>query len=109
MFVIIVAGLYLGREVLIPVTLAVLLSFILAPLANLIERLRIGEVPSVFIAVALALGVILGIGGLIGTQLADLAQNAPRYQAEIQRKFGAVRGFLTHSISGLTGSIKPEN
>jgi predicted PurR-regulated permease PerM len=85
------------------------LSFILAPLANLIERLRIGKVPSVFIAVALALGVILGIGGLIGTQLADLAQNAPRYQAEIQRKFGAVGGFLTHSISGLTGSIKPEN
>src|SRR5450631_2973480 len=73
-FVVVVAVLYLAREVLMPVTLAVLLSFVLAPLANLLRSLRLGRVPSVFVAVLLALGVVLALGGLIGTQLADLAQ-----------------------------------
>ena len=57
--VVVVAGLYLGRTVLIPITLAVLLSFLLAPLVNLLRRVRLGRVPSVLVAVFLALTVIL--------------------------------------------------
>jgi len=44
--VVIVAGLYLGREVMIPIILAVLLSFLLAPVANFLRRLHLGRVPS---------------------------------------------------------------
>jgi hypothetical protein len=51
----IIAGLYFGREV-----LAVLLSFVLAPLLEALSRLRIGSVASVLAAVALAFA-ILGI------------------------------------------------
>src|SRR3954454_12971986 len=72
--VVVVTGLYLGRTVLIPITLAVLLSFMLAPLSNLLRRIHLGRVPSVLLAVVLAVSVIVAIGGLIGTQLADLAQ-----------------------------------
>jgi hypothetical protein len=53
--VVVVAALYLAREVLIPVTLAVLLSFALAPLAGLLQRLRLGRVPSAVLAAAAAL------------------------------------------------------
>src|SRR3954451_11747512 len=45
--VVVVAALYLGREVFVPLVLATLLSFVLAPLANLFRRLRIGRVASV--------------------------------------------------------------
>ena len=44
--VVVVAGLYLGRDVLIPITLAVLLSFVLAPLADLLQRVRVPRIPS---------------------------------------------------------------
>jgi predicted PurR-regulated permease PerM len=104
-FVVIIAGLYLAREVLIPVTLAVLLSFLLAPLANLLHRLHLGKVPAVFIAVILALGLVLGIGMLIGTQLADLAQDAPRYKATVQQKIDAIRDDVTRKLAELTGRI----
>src|ERR1700742_1779516 len=77
--VVVVAGLYLGREVMIPIILAVLLSFLLAPLVNLLRRLHLGRVPSALLAVVLALGVILSVGAVIGTQLADLAPDVPRY------------------------------
>jgi predicted PurR-regulated permease PerM len=104
-FVVVVAVIYLAREVLMPVTLAVLLSFVLAPLANLLRSLRLGRVPSVLVAVLLALGVVLALGGVIGTQLADLAQQAPRYQYTIQHKIEAVRSVTLGNLSSLIGRI----
>jgi len=91
--VVIVAGLYLGRTVLIPITLAVLLSFLLAPLVNLLRRIHLGRVPSVLLAVVLALGIILAIGGLIGSQLADLAQQVPKYAQTIRSKMDTIQNF----------------
>ncbi len=84
--VVVVAGLYLGRTVLIPITLAVLLSFLLAPIVNLLRRIHLGRVLSVLVAVILALGIIVAVGGLIGTQIADLAQEVPKYASTIRRQ-----------------------
>src|ERR1700722_7458088 len=75
--VVIVGALYIGREVLIPITLAVLLSFVLAPLVDLLRRIRLGRVAAVLRAVLLALVVILVLGGVIGTQVAGLAGDMP--------------------------------
>ena len=41
---IVITGLYFGRDVFVPLALAVLLSFVLAPLAHRVQRLRIGRV-----------------------------------------------------------------
>jgi predicted PurR-regulated permease PerM len=81
--VVVVAGLYLGREVMIPITLAVLLSFLLAPLVNVLRRMHLGRVPSALLAAVLALGVILAFAALIGTQLAELAPDVPRYASAV--------------------------
>ena len=94
--VVIVAGLYLGREVMIPIILAVLLSFLLAPVANFLRRLHLGRVPSALLAVVLALGIILMIGTVIGTQLAELAQEVPRYASSVERK---VEMLQSHTIN----------
>jgi predicted PurR-regulated permease PerM len=103
--VVVVAALYLAREVLIPVTLAVLLSFALAPLAGLLQRLRLGRVPSAVLAAAAALGLFLALGALIGTQLAQLARDVPRYQSTIERKVEIVRELTVGRISGLAESL----
>ena len=91
--VVVVAGLYLGRTVLIPITLAVLLSFLLAPVVNLLRRIHFGRVLSVLVAVLLALSVILSLGGLIGVQIADLAHEVPKYTFTIRSKIDAVQNF----------------
>ncbi|MBL6457722.1 AI-2E family transporter [Belnapia sp. T6] len=103
--VVIVTALYIAREILIPITLAVLLSFVLAPLADLLRRLWLGRVVSVLVAVLLALGAILLIGGLIGTQVAQLAGEAPRYAATIERKVETVRDEALGRISVITRSL----
>ncbi len=91
--VVVVAGLYLGRTVLIPITLAVLLSFLLAPLVNLLRRIRLGRVPSVLVAVLLALSIILAAGTLIGSQIADLMEEVPQYAMTIRGKVDAVQKY----------------
>ena len=75
-----IAGLYFGREVLVPMSIAVLLSFVLAPLVDALSHLRIGRVASVLIAVALAFGILGILGAVIGRQAAQLSENLPAYQ-----------------------------
>jgi predicted PurR-regulated permease PerM len=89
--VVLVCGLYFGREVLIPITLAVLLSFLLAPLVSLLRRLRFGQLPSIFVAVLVALISLLAVGALIAAQIAQLAGSLPQYQAAIEDKIESVQ------------------
>ena len=89
--VVIVAALYVGREVLIPITLAMLLSFLLSPVVELLRRVWLGRVLSVIVAVILALGVISTLASAIGTQVAELARSVPQYQATIEKKIANVR------------------
>ena len=89
--VVVVAALYFGREVFIPLVLAILLSFVLAPVVSVLRRLHFGRVPSVIVAVLLALGIILGIGAVLGTQVASLAGDLPRYQATVQQKVSGLQ------------------
>src|SRR3954447_23782895 len=56
-----VAALYFGREVLIPITIALLLTFLLSPVVEWLRDLRLGRVPSVVLAVLLALAIICGL------------------------------------------------
>jgi predicted PurR-regulated permease PerM len=89
-FVLIVVCLYFGREVLIPVTLALLLTFLLAPPVNWFRKL-FGRVLSVVLVVTLALGVLIGIGGVLVDQLRELATELPNYTATIEGKVAAIK------------------
>ena len=86
----VVAGLYFGREVLVPMSMAVLLSFVLAPAADALSRLRIGRVASVLITVALAFAILGAVGAVIGRQAAQLSEDLPAYQVVISKKLDAV-------------------
>jgi predicted PurR-regulated permease PerM len=88
---VVLAALYFGRDVLLPIVIAVLLAFVLAPFVDLLRRLRLGRSPSVVIATLIALGVILSLGAVIGTQVASLATDLPRYQVTIRDKLMALR------------------
>ncbi|RFU45274.1 AI-2E family transporter [Paraburkholderia sp. DHOC27] len=100
----VVAALFFARDVLIPITLAILLSFLVAPLANFLLRLRLGHVASVFVAVLLSVSVIVLLGSVIATQLTDLVSNAPRYQATIERKIDAVHSVTIGRLDRFAGA-----
>jgi predicted PurR-regulated permease PerM len=99
--VIAIAALYFGREVFVPMALALLLSFALGPPVLLLRRWHINRVLAVIVVVVLAFSVILGIGALIGSQLAHLAENLPGYQNNITEKIHSLRD--TTTSSGVVG------
>src|ERR1700722_18538394 len=103
--VVVVTALYVAREVFIPVTLAVLLSFILAPLVGILRGWHFGRVPSVILAVLIAVGVIAFISGVIGSQVAQLADDVPRYTTIIEGKVAAVRNFAGARLFSVIGGL----
>lgn len=86
-----ITGLYFGRDVLVPIALAVLLSFVLAPVTVALQRLYLGRVASVLLSVALALVILLGLGAVIGRQVGQLAEKLPQYQVAIGKKLQSLR------------------
>ena len=89
--VIIVTMLYFGREIIIPIAMAILLSFVLAPLVGLLQRIRVPRALSVVSVVIFAFAVIFATGSLLASQLTQLAGELPRYQSTISEKIQSFR------------------
>ena len=105
---VVVTGLYFGRPVLMPLALAVLISFALAPLVSLLKRLHLGNVVPVLISLLFAVVVISSLAGFMGSQLARLAADLPRYQSNLGQKIHSVVGGAVNNntISGLSRTLE---
>ncbi len=90
-FAILLGLLYWARVVLMPVALAVLLTFLLNPVVNWLHRLRLGRVPAVMVVVLLAGSLLGGIGWVVTVQLTGLANDLPQYEDNIIRKITDLR------------------
>jgi len=88
---IVIMVLYFGREIIIPIALAILLSFVLAPLVGLLQRLRIPRGLAVVSVVTIAFALIFAMGSLLASQLTQLAGDLPRYQSTISEKIQSFR------------------
>ncbi len=93
----IVASLYFAREILIPFALAVLISFVLAPLAVMLRRTGLPRSASVLVVVVASFGLILGMGAFGASQVAQLAEKLPDYQSNLRAKIRTIKGAATTS------------
>ena len=84
--------LYLGKPILVPVTLAVVLSFAIGPFVRSLRRLGLGHVTSVLGAVTVTAAVLLTLAGVIAVQAIELASDFPSYQANLRANLQALRG-----------------
>jgi predicted PurR-regulated permease PerM len=89
--VIIIAMLYFGREIFVPIALAILLSFVLAPVVLILQRIRVPRGLAVVSVALLAFALIFAMGSLLATQLTQLAGDLPRYQSTISEKIQSFR------------------
>lgn len=86
MAAIVIAAVYFGRPILVPLALAILLAFALAPAVTILRRLGAGRVLSVLLATLFAIAVIGIVVLFIGTQLAHLAADIPHYERNVAHK-----------------------
>src|SRR5688572_7730738 len=89
--VLVIVVLYWAQAVFVPIALAILLSFVLAPPVNWLER-WLGRVPAVLMVVTLVF-VVLGLAGWgLARQMNNLAEDLPGYRVNILSKIADVRG-----------------
>jgi predicted PurR-regulated permease PerM/methylmalonyl-CoA mutase cobalamin-binding subunit len=100
--VVLVTVLYLAKAVLIPLALAVLLSFLLAPLVRRLERARLGRGLSVAVTLGIALSSVFAICALLVVQTIEFSARLPGYRDTIQQKLDVVRE-ETREIDQLLG------
>jgi len=85
------AVLYLAADVLIPLAVAILLSFLLAPAVRRLEGWKFGRVASTLVVGVLGFGVILAVSAIAATQAVSLAAKLPEYRQNIVKKIHALR------------------
>ena len=79
----VVAALYFGRDVLLPLAVAVLLTFALAPVVAWLRKVHVPRIAAVITVVVAAFAAIILFGAVVAGQLSSLAQNLPIYQYNI--------------------------
>ena len=102
----VVAALYFGKDILLPITVAVLLSFVLSPLVGILRRLRIPRAVAVVFSVGFALAIIGGVGALLGSQIVEIAGDLPLYQTTIEKKVDVLRSATLGSIAEVASRFR---
>jgi predicted PurR-regulated permease PerM len=99
----VLALLYLGRDVLVPITLAIILSLLVAPLVRGLRRLRLGRTFSVIVAVLVLAVSCTAFAAFIGSQLVRMAASVPQYEHTIHHKLVTLNELTVGRVNALTG------
>ena len=105
-FIVSIAGLYFARQILIPLALALLLTFMLAPVVKRLETWHFGRVLAV-ITVAISVLAVSGVlGWIVANQLVEAVNELPGYTENIHRKMEVVRGPKGGSLAKFAESVQ---
>lgn len=86
-----IAALYVAKAILLPIALAILLCFLLTPLANRLERWRIPRIPAVLFVVLFAFSILGGLGWVVTNQFVELVKILPETETNLVKKIQAIR------------------
>ena len=101
-----IAALYLARDVLIPVALAALLGFLLAPAVRRLEHFGAGRGIATLLVAVFAFSLISAIGWVVTHQAVSLAAKLPEYRANITKKIRAVKAPAKGELGKAAEAVK---
>lgn len=103
----IIAALYFGRDIFIPLAMALILSFLLTPLAERVEnRLHLRRTPSVILVAIVAFGIMAIIGWVVAAQLLTVVDALPNYRDNIQAKIDSIHAPATGPLAQAVRSVQ---
>lgn len=99
---VIVAGLYLAKGILVPCTLAILLSFLLSPVCDWLERWKLGRIPAVLLTATVGFTLLGGVAWIAVIQVSRLAPKIPEYRDNVEAKFNSVNAYAVAALGQMT-------
>ena len=106
-----IAALYFAKAILLPVAMAILLTFLLTPIADELERWRIPRIVAVLLIVATSFVAFGTVVGMMTQQLVQLGEQLPNHEKELGKKLRNLRpqsetlGKLSQTLSNLRAAI----
>src|SRR6202790_4465710 len=91
---------------LVPLALAVLFTFVLAPLVSVLERIRIPRFLAIFLVVGIAVTGIGVMGWTVGNQLIDVTNQLPSYKTNIKEKIDAIHNPKNRRLDKAADAMK---
>lgn len=88
---IVVGGLYFAREVLIPIALAIVLSFLLTPAVQRLERWKFPRVAATLIVAGIGVAAIVSIGYIVAHQFVQVVEQLPNYRGQLHEKWDKLK------------------
>jgi predicted PurR-regulated permease PerM len=105
----VIATLYYGRQLLIPVALGLVFSFLLTPVVSLLEKTHVGRVASVLVVIALTLGLLCTVSWKVAGQLVEIAANFSDYKDNIDFKIKTLRVSKDGKLSKASATVTELN
>lgn len=105
-FVVALAALYLARRILVPLSLAALLAFLLTPVVRRLEGWRLGRIPAVALVLLVSLTLLTAVGWIVTEQLINVADQLPNYTANIHRRMESLGGRPGGILAKVTDDIR---
>ena len=102
----VIAILYLAREILIPLALAITLTLVLTPAVGWLQKLHIGRFPGALMVILVSMAVVGGISYVIFNQVVQVATELPSYQENIDNKIRALRMHDSGALSRAAKSVQ---
>jgi predicted PurR-regulated permease PerM len=90
----VIAALILGRDFLLPLALATLLSFVLQPLVRWLEDIKLPRPIGVALVVLSLIATTIAAGAFMAKEVAGFAEQLPRYQENLRTKIRDATGTL---------------
>jgi predicted PurR-regulated permease PerM len=100
---VVMALLYFGKDVLVPIILALILALLMAPFVRLLQKMRLGHAYAVLIAVLLLATIATGLMMIIGSQIVHLAQSLPQYERTVQAKLQLLHDLTIARLEAMRG------
>lgn len=101
----VVSVLYFARDVLIPLAMAILVSFLLSPIVLRLQRLGLRRVPAVLTAVVSASALVFLAAWIFLYQMVDLGEQLPAYKQNIVKKVETLHNSLSPFLRRATEAI----
>jgi predicted PurR-regulated permease PerM len=85
-FLAVCAILFYGRQILIPIVLAILLSLLLAPCVRALQNLSVPKSAAIIGVVCIAFAILFAMTAVLATNLTNLAGDLPQYESNLREK-----------------------
>lgn len=96
---ILILGVYLGQDILVPLAMAVLLAVLLRPVEGWLTRHGVPKVISISLAVFLAVTILVGVAVLLSMQISDFSDELPKLKRNLNDAYRDIRRWVRNEYS----------